>query len=389
MSASATLDAIAAREFPRLRRDDVLYLNCAATGPLPERAVRVIAEHNEWRAEPWRYTAEMQFATLARSRELAARLINASPDEIALTVNTSYGINLAARALPLSAGDVVVGSDRDFPANVYPWMGIERSRGVRYRQVPCDGRLFNEDALITALDEPGVKVLAVSWVSFESGARLDLERLGNACRERGVFFVVDAIQGLGALTLDVRRTPIDMLFCGAQKWLCAPWGSGFMWVRPELVQRFEPPFVGWMSIKGPDDFSRLLDYKLEFRDDARRFELITLPYQDFAGFNASLEIFHEAGPAAIAQRVSELTQRIVDWTSSQSGVRLMTKPDAARRAGVIALVPPDPDRASARLTKAGVTHSLREGALRLAPHFFTPFAHVDRALELLSGAATQ
>jgi cysteine desulfurase/selenocysteine lyase len=385
MTSSSTLDAIAAHEFPRLQHDDVIYLNCAATGPLPERAVRVIAEHNELRAEPWRYFAELQFGILARARELAARLINASPDEIALTVNTSYGINLAARALPLRPGDVVVGSDRDFPANVYPWMGLERSRGVRYHQVACDGRLFDEDALIAALDQPGVKLLAVSWVSFESGARLDLDRLGNACRERGVFFVVDAIQGLGALTLDVRTTPIDMLFCGAQKWLCAPWGSGFMWARKELVQQLDPPFVGWMSIKGPDDFSRLLDYTLDYRDEARRFELITLPYQDFAGFNASLEIFHEAGPGAIAQRVSELTQCIVDWASSQPGVRLVTKPDPADHAGVIAVIPSDPTAASARLTKAGVTHSLREGALRFAPHFFTPRAHVTRALELLEG----
>lgn len=387
MTPSSPLDAIAAREFPRLQRDDAIYLNCAATGPLPERAVRVIAEHNELRAEPWRYSAELQFATLARSRELAARLINASPDEIALTVNTSYGINLAARALPLSAGDVVVGSDRDFPANVYPWMGLEHSRGVRYQQVACDRRLFDEDALIAALDGPGVRVLAISWVSFESGARLDLDRLGNACRERGVFFVVDAIQGLGALTLDVRRTPIDMLFCGAQKWLCSPWGSGFAWVRRELIQQMEPPFVGWMSVKGPDDFSRLVSYALDYRDDARRFELITLPYQDFVGFNASLEIFHEVGPAAIATRVSELAQCIVDWAASQSGVRLVTSPDPAKHAGVIAVVPPDPAAASARLTAAGVTHSLREGALRLAPHFFTPRAHVERALELLGRRA--
>ncbi len=384
MTSSSPLDAIAAREFPRLQRDDVIYLNCAATGPLPERAVQVIAEHNELRAEPWRYSPEMQFGILARARELSARLIKAAPGEIALTVNTSYGINLAARALPLRAGDVVVGTDRDFPANVYPWMGLERSRGVHYHQVACADRLFDEDALIAALDRPGVKVLAVSWVSFESGARLDLDRLGAACRERGVYFVVDAIQGLGALTLDVRRTPIDMLFCGAQKWLCAPWGSGFMWARKELVQQLDPPFVGWMSTKGPDDFTRLLDYTHDYRDDARRFELITLPYQDFAGFNASLEVFHEAGPAAIAARVAELTQCIVDWALTQSDVRLVTKPDPAHHAGVIALVPPDPVAASARLTRAGVTHSLREGALRFAPHFFTPRTQVTRALELLA-----
>lgn len=388
MSQHSALDAIAAREFPRLQRDETIYLNSAATGPLPERTVRVIAEHNELRAEPWRYTPEVQFATLARSRELAARLINGSPDEIALTVNTSYGLNLAARALPLASGDVVVGTDRDFPANVYPWLALERSRGVQFRQVPCDGRLFDERAIIAALDQPAVKVLAVSWVSFESGARLDLERLGRACRERDVYFVVDAIQGLGALTLDVRSTPIDILSCGAQKWLCAPWGSAFTWVRRELIQQLEPHHVGWMSVKGSDDFSQMLRYALDYRDDARRFELITLPYQDFAGFNASLEVLHEVGPTAIAERVSLLAQQIVDWALDHPHVRLVTRPDPAQRAGVVALVPPDPAAASARLTASGVTHSLREGAIRLSPHFFTPREHITRALDLLDIRST-
>ena len=387
MTAPTTLDDLVAREFPRLQRDDAIYLNSAATGPLPERALRVTATHNELRAEPWRYTPEVQFGTLARSRELVARLINASAEEVALTVNTSYGINFAARALPLVPGDVVVGTDRDFPANVYPWMALEKVRGVQFRQVPCAGRLFDEDALVAALDEPRVKVLAVSWVSFETGARLDLDRLGSACRERGVYFVVDAMQGLGALTLDVRRTPIDILSCGGQKWLCAPWGSAFAWIRRELIQQLEPQHVGWMSVKGSDDFSRMLDYALEYRDNARRFELITLPYQDFAGFNASLEVLHEAGPAAIAERVLSLTTQIVDWARDHPSVRLVTNADPARRAGIVSLIPPDPGGTSARLTARGITHSLREGALRLAPHFFTPQEHIATLLRELSASS--
>lgn len=384
MNSDTALDALVAREFPRLQHGETIYLNSAATGPLPERALQAIAQHNEWRAEPWRYTPERQFGILARARELAASLINGAAGEIALTVNTSYGINLAARALPLPAGSLVIGSDRDFPANVYPWMALLRARGVRYEQVACEGRLFDEEALLAALDRPGVRVLAVSWVSFESGARLDLDRLGRACRERGIYFVVDAIQGLGPLTLDVQRTPIDILSCGAQKWLCGPWGSAFTWIRAGLVATLEPHNVGWMSGKGSDDFTQLLDYSLEYRDDARRFELITLPYQDFAGFNASLEVLLEAGPDRVAARVAEHTGRICVWAAGQPSVRLVTDPDPARHAGIISLVIPDAADVSRRLTAAGVCHSLREGAIRLAPHFFTPRAHIDRTLELLT-----
>ncbi|MGQ0650434.1 MAG: aminotransferase class V-fold PLP-dependent enzyme [Gemmatimonadaceae bacterium] len=377
-----TLDDIIAREFPRLLGDHI-YLNSASTGPLPESAVRTAHAHAEMRREPWRYPADAQFAILDRSRQLVADLIGATPAEIALMVNTTYGLNLAARSLPFRAGDVIVGSERDFPANVYPWMGLARDRGIEFRQVPCNGRLFDEAALLAELDDRRVRALAVSWVSFESGMRLDLDTLGRACRERGVFFVVDAIQGLGPLTLDLRKTPVDILSCGTQKWLLSPWGSAFVYVRAELVEQLEPQQVGWMSVTGSDDFTQLLDYNLEYRPDARRFEVITLPYPDFAVMNESLAIFHEAGPSAIAERIVQRTDRIVEWAQSRSDVRLVTPADRARRAGIVAVAPRDPIAASNQLTALGVSHSLREGAIRLSPHFFTPADHVDRALRAM------
>lgn len=381
-----TLDDIIAREFPRLQSADVAWLNSASTGPMPERARRVAIEQVEKRMEPWRYGSVEQFEVLDRSRDLCARLIGASPDEIALMVNTTAGINLAARALPLERGDVIVGSDRDFPANVYPWMAMAKDRGLEFRQVPCCEGLFDEEALLAALDQPRVRVLAVSWVSFESGVRLNLDRLGAECRKRGVTFVVDAMQGLGPLTIDVARTPIDMLSCGAQKWLLGPWGTAFTYVRRELVRQLEPANVGWMSVKGSDDFTQLVTYHLDYWDDARRFEVVTLPYQDFSLMNASLELIHEAGPAAIADRIALHTNRLVEWALGRDDMRLVTPPDPSRRAGIVAIAPRDPVAASTRLTAQGIGHSLREGAIRLSPHFFTPPAHVERALEVLGTA---
>ncbi|MBC7894063.1 MAG: aminotransferase class V-fold PLP-dependent enzyme [Cytophagaceae bacterium] len=378
-----TLDDIIAREFPRLQTSEMAWLNSASTGPMPERARRVAIEQVEKRMEPWRYGSVEQFEVLDRSRELCARLIGASPDEIALMVNTTAGLNLAARALPFERGDVVVGTDRDFPANVYPWMAMAKDRGLEFRQVPCRHGLFDEDALVAALDEPRVRALVVSWVSFESGVRLDLDRLGAECRRRGVTFVVDAMQGLGPLTIDVRKTPIDILSCGAQKWLLGPWGTAFTWLRKDLVRQLEPANVGWMSVKGSDDFTQLVNYRLDYWDDARRFEVVTLPYQDFSLMNASLELIHEAGPAAIAARIAQLTNRLVQWALERDDMRLVTPPDPLRRAGIVAIAPRDPVAASTRLTAQGVGHSLREGAIRLSPHFFTPAGHVERALEVL------
>jgi selenocysteine lyase/cysteine desulfurase len=126
-------------EFP-WTADGVSYLNHASTGPLPQRTVRALAEWDQVRSEPWRNTAAEQFGVLARSRELCARMIGATPDEIAMMVNTTYGINVAASVIPLEPGDAIVTPDREFPANVYPWMALAARRGLTYRRVqPVNG----------------------------------------------------------------------------------------------------------------------------------------------------------------------------------------------------------------------------------------------------------
>jgi selenocysteine lyase/cysteine desulfurase len=238
--------------------------------------------------------------------------------------------------------------------------------------------------ILAAFDGPRVRGLVLSWVSFATGYRIDVAKIGRACRERGIWFVLDSIQGVGAAPLDVRKVEVDIVACGAQKWLLSPWGSGFVWVRPDLVQSLRPVDVSWMATRNSDDFTRLTDYDFTYRDDARRFEMITLPYQDFAGLNASLDLFFEVGLPEVYARVERLATRIVEWTLANRDVRLVTPEDPAHRAGTVAVAPRDPVAASERLTAAGVIHSLREGAIRLSPHFYNTDEEIDVALGLLA-----
>ena len=367
-------------EFPWAAAGENVYLNAASTGPMPERSVRAQIEFTRKRAAPHRLSVDDQFDTLSRSRELIARLINCDAGEIALATNTSAGLNLAAWTFPLGPGDVVVIPDLEFPANVYPWMAASEVRGFALHRVPVRDGLLDEDALLAALDLSGVRVLAVSWVGFSTGAVADLARLGAACRERGIRFVVDAIQGLGALTLDVARTPIDLLACGGQKWLLAPWGTGFTYVRRDLVRELAPQPVSWMAVRSSDDFSRLLAYDLTWRDDARRFEQITLPYQDFAGLVPSLELLHELGPAAVATHVAARVDELLEG-ALERGLAIVTP--RSRHAGIASVRPADAAAASARLTAAKVAHSVREGTLRLAPHCYTTALEIQVALDAL------
>ncbi|HUQ46366.1 MAG TPA: aminotransferase class V-fold PLP-dependent enzyme [Gemmatimonadaceae bacterium] len=382
-------------EFPteRLRRDEFswtdagesIYLNAASTGPLPERCVRAQDAFTRKRAAPHRLSQEEQFGVLSDSRTRIAALIGADVAEIALTTNTSAGLNLAAWAFPLGPGDVVVIPDLEFPANVYPWMAAAAARGFALERVPARDGLLDEEALLAALDRPGVRVLAVSWVGFATGVVADLDALAQACLARGIRFVVDAIQGLGALTLDVSRTPIDLLACGGQKWLLSPWGTGFTYVRHALVRELAPQPVSWMGVQGSDDFSRLLAYDMTWRDDARRFEQITLPFQDFAGMAASLELIHELGPAALAGHIAERTGELLAGAAAL-GVQLVTP--HTRHAGIASLRPADAAAASARLNAARVTHSEREGTVRLAPHCYTTSDEIRVALHALVGASS-
>ena len=378
------VDALRMREFPWASRGDVIFLNVASTGPLPQRTVAAATEWANLRAELFRLTEDKQFETLSRSRELCAALIGAAPQEIALATNTGFGINLAARALPMTRGDIILTPDLEFPANVYPWMAAARARGLEYRRLAVERGTLDEAVLVRALDDKAVKCLALSWVGFATGYRADLERIGRACRLRNVYFVVDAIQGVGPCELDVHACNVDILSCGGQKWLLSPWGSGFTYVREELARTLEPPIVSWMAPKGTDDFKRLLEYDLTWRDDARRFEQISLPYQDFGGMNASLELLAEVGHAAVRQHIARLADLIVEWAESERRFTLLTPADLSKRAGIVAVRPPDGVAASERLRKAGVVHSFREGAIRLAPHIYNTEDDVRAACRLIA-----
>ncbi len=371
-------------EFPWA--DETIYLNNASIGPLPERTRLALDAFNRRRAMPFRLPDRDLFGTLAESRRMIAELLSASPEEIALTVNTSFGLGVVARALPLRPGDVVLVSDREFPANVYPWLRL-RELGVDVELVPTTAVGWPDEArLLERLEDPRVRALAVSLVQFSNGYRVDLAALSAATRRTGAYLVVDAIQAVGQLPVDLRRTPVDVLACGGQKWLLSPWGSGFVYVRRDLVRELSPPVTGWMAFEGTDDLTRLTTYDDTLRPDARRFELITLPYQDFAGMNASLGLVLELGVARIQTHLQRLHQPVLAW-AERSGAALVS-PLGEHGSGILCLAPDDVGEAFRRLKAARIVCSLREGAIRLSPHAYNTVAEMEQVVAVLEGQAS-
>ena len=372
--------SLRAAEFPWTA--DTVYLNNASIGPIPERTRRAIDEFTAKRTAPHLLPDRDLQAVLQQAREIVAQLVNAESAEIALASNTSHGLNLAARALPLAAGDVVLVSDKEFPANVYPWLRLKKL-GIDVELAPTTRQGWpDEDHLVERLGDPRVRVLAVSFVQFSNGYRADLARLGAACRANGSYLVVDAIQGVGNSWLDVKDTPVDVLACGGQKWLLSPWGSGFVYVRKDLVPRLEPAVSGWMAFEGTEDFTRLTDYNPVFRSDARRFEMVTLPFQDFYGMLESVRMLLDLGIRDIAEYTRACHEPVLEWAEAK-GVRVVSPRDDAHRSAIVCIAPPKAADAYHALKRARVVCSLREGAIRLAPHCYNTVEEMEKVVEVL------
>jgi selenocysteine lyase/cysteine desulfurase len=362
---------------------DTIYLNNASIGPLPERTRLELERFNRRRAAPHLLPDRELFAMLAETRRKVARLVGATAEEIALAVNTGFGLSMAARALPLRPGEVVLVSDREFPANVYPWMRLA-DRGVTMELVPTTPEGWpDEERLLERLRDPRVRVLAVSLVQFSSGYSTDLDRLSAATRETGAFLVVDAIQGVGHVPLDLSRTRVDVLACGGQKWLLSPWGSGFVYVRRELIGSLDPAITGWLAFEGTDDLSRLTRYDDTLRSDARRFELMTLPYQDFAGLNTSLDLLLSLGVERIRDHIRSVHQPVLAW-ADRSGARVVS-PGGAHASAILCIAPDAVREVHRRLKAARIVCSLREGAIRLSPHCYNTVDEMERVAHALAG----
>lgn len=347
--------------FPAL--DEQIFLNHAGIAPCSTRVITamrtVLTEQAHLGSAGYRPWTER----IAAVRRQAADFIGATESDIAFIPNTSTGLSLIAEALPWRAGEAVLVPTPDFPANIYPWQHLAR-RGVRVIDLPRrQGRLEVQDVARALV--PGVRVLALSSVDYATGFAADLPALGAFCRERNLLLVVDAIQSLGVLPIDVKRCGLAALACGAHKWLCGPQGIGLLYVAPELRGRLVPPLVGWKSVVDADDFS--LHFAL--RDDAAIFEPGTLNVAGIAGLGAALELLSEIGSARIRTQVARLVEQLAVGLE-QRGWRLAAPRHGREGAGIVAFSGAAGSQELFRhLSANGVVVALRDGRIRLSPHF--------------------
>jgi cysteine desulfurase/selenocysteine lyase len=315
-------------------------------------------------------------------REALGRMMKVAPETLGFVRNTSHGLSIAAEAIPFRPGDTVVLPAIEYPANVYPWMA-QAHRGVEVRLVPPtkDGLVRSAD-LIAACDAT-TRVLAVSWVQWGSGQRLNLRQLGDFCRSRGILFVVDVVQALGGLRLDLGSLPVDIAAAGCHKWLLAPGGIGVLYVRPEVFGTLLPANIGWNSVENPIDWERL--HFDELKPSPSRFEEGTPSILAAAGLGASVALLESVGFDAVNDRVLELAA----FTRSALAARGMTiiSPEGdAQQSGIIAFRHSSAANEAilARLNERGVRAAVRCGNLRFSPHAYLNEADIEQAVDALA-----
>jgi selenocysteine lyase/cysteine desulfurase len=318
------------------------------------------------------------FTVIDRAREKMARLVGASPDEIGWVQNTSNALNMVANGLTWHGGENVVTVEGQFPGNVYPWLGLRRF-GVETRFVPQQGGGVRLDDVREAIDG-NTRLLSVGFVEFASGFRNDLQALGELCRERDILFAVDAIQGLGALQLNVIEAGIHFLGAGAHKWLLGPQGVGVLYIRRDMLDRLWPITGNWYSVQDRDDY---LNYGQPWVDSAARIEGSTPNVSGMVAFDAILGMIHDVGPAAIEARIMELTGRLIDGLLSR-GYEVVSSREPKERSGVVCFrAKGDPQEVLARAQAANIVIAVRVGVVRVSPHFYNTEEEIDSFLSLL------
>lgn len=356
-----------------------IYMNHAAVAPLSTRVTAAMKRFLRDQSENGSLNWKDWFETYARGRSLLGRLINGHPDEIAFVKNTSEGVSLIANGLRLGRGDVVLVAEPEFPSNVYPWLALER-RGVRVKWLAEDrGRVQIETIRRALRRRP--KVLALSFVEFLSGFRNDLVTIGNLCAESGVFFCVDAIQGLGAFPVDVREANISALAGDGKKWLMGPEGAGFLYCSRDVFDRVDVTVHGWTSVKNPVDF---FAREIAYPESARRFEPGGLNTVGIHGLVAALELVHEVGVTEISARLLALTGRLCAGLRSK-GYRVLSPRGEGEGSGIVSFRHPrmNTDAIAERLQTATVVCANRMGYIRLSPHYYLTEEEIDRAVDAL------
>jgi len=310
------------------------------------------------------------------TKQLLTDYLKTEKERIAFADNTSSGFNLLAQGLKWEPGDEIILNDIEFPANIYPFLNLEK-KGVNIHFVKSHDGIVSAEDIIERMTSK-TKLVSVSMVQFLSGYRIDLKKLGDACKTRGVILCVDGIQGLGGLGIDVEEWNIDFLSCGTQKWMLGLQGLSFIYVSETLQEQIEPVYVGWLGV---NDGWNLLDYNLSLKDSAERFQPGSLNSAGIYALNASLKLFRDYGLEEVEKSVLSNT-KILRTELEKIGIEpYLSDIDDKFYSGIVSFRHKQAYSILEVLKERKVEIAVREGIVRMAPHFYNNENDINRLTE--------
>lgn len=373
--------AEARADFPIVHRR--AYFNASSLAPLSNRVVGAVnaqlcdLQLNGRNNSPFRVRyAETDI------RPTIARLIGAEADEIAFVKNTTEGLNIVANGIDWKPGDNVIVANIEYPSNVYCWLNLKRF-GVEVRWVDAKargGRVLVDD--IKALMDDRTRLVTASCVQFSTGFRQDMEATGALCHERGVLLNYDAIQSAGVLDIDASKVHFDFMSAGGHKWMASPMGTGFFYCRKSSLDRLHPHGIGPGSMTNEETD---IEYDIGLmQPNARRFEEALPNYPGLWGLTASLNTILALTTKVTEAHALQLTGHAIEGLKSK-GYTIASPTAENERSGILCFRHPAILSAelNERLIAAAVDVTVRQGNIRIAPHFYNTPADIEQLLAAL------
>jgi len=361
--------------FPHLDTNQI-YFNHAAIGPWNKLILSRLEEYKNLRIgnmiNPHPYFVEKSKS----AKEKLTKLIGGTSDRIAWIDNVSNGISLLVNSLDWENGDEVILNDIEFPANVYPFLNLKR-KGVDVKFAKSrNGVVDIED--IEPLITERTKMISISYVQFLSGYHAKIDEIGNLCKSKGIIFCVDSIQATGALAIDVVKSKIDFLIGGTQKWLMTSQGLSYLYITQDLQDRIQQENIGWTSVKNEDEF---LSYNLELKDTAERFQNGTLNSLGVCLFDASLDLFLDVGISEIENAIRKNSVYLINQLYEIGISTVLLNTNENRLSGIVSFKHEMNKEIFNCLKSKNIICAMREGFIRLSPHFYNTKDEIDNVVE--------
>jgi selenocysteine lyase/cysteine desulfurase len=364
----------------------ITYLNCANMAPQLRSVTAAGLEAVRRKAAPWKLSAADWFTGAEELRMLASQVMGAQANDVALVPAVSYGIAVAAKNIRVERGQSILILEDEFPSNVYTWREVAKRRDARLLTVQRHAEGGWTEAVVQAINEE-TAVVSVPYCHWMDGSSIDLIRVGERAREAGAALVIDASQSLGARPVDLDRVQPDFLVSVGYKWLLGPYGLGYLYVAPKWRENGSPLEQSWLARRGSEDFTRLIDYRDEYRQGARRFDMGEFPQFVLAPMaSAALRQTLAWGVEAIERTLSRLTDDIA-MRAADAGHEVLPYEQRCRHMIGVRLSGGVPASLNAALATAGVYVSIRGDFMRVAPHLYNHASDIEQLFRVLASCS--